>query len=292
MFWFDLLFPPAMILFPAVFALCVPKRGFSEADLKASRRLIRWLIGGTVGAILMWLAARMLFKPDVARLGWVLCFPLMTLAQQAIVKRNVDWSPPTARSGAAGSDVRSALLMDRAKRNPVRRGLWGVMWMIWSLAVAGVAMRPALMPIESRAEWTRWGIALGCLIVVSLPLMLFLPALVRASLREAEPMDPGGSAELARAYEQLRNFRAWVFFWMFGVFQPVLIGAAMIALAWLPDSVGSGAIAGLIGGGLGAAFGLVGAGFGIYAGIRRARINGLLRRLEQAHASTLSTAAR
>ncbi len=274
MIWYDRLFPPLMIILPLVMVLCVRPRATSEAQLARARRLTMWLVIGTIAGLAVWLALYLWVIPEQARhMFWLALGPLMPLAMRIMPLKNRDMGSPHE-----GRTVRAASLASRAHASPVPRWAWGVLWLVTVVCLGVMAARWTRE--MSDAAVFRWWVAFP-IAAVLLPLEAALgPWAIGMVLREPEPMDASDSDGLRKAYARHRNERAWAFYGLFLV-MTLMIGAGNAVLVWIEPSSGMDRNIGLWGGGVGAAIGMAGAGFGVWSGMRRARLNRMVRELDE-----------
>jgi hypothetical protein len=271
MYWFDLLFPPAMLLVPLVLTLCFRTPPGAAVDAGRIRTLTLALGGSTAAAIALCLALFLFVSPLVARYGWVLFFPLMVPAMLLINAKN-----PYLSAHPPGQVVRAASLVSRRELVEVPRWFLGLAWGLWLAGMAAVLGR-LIRPLEGM-EWAMWLSALGmCGLSVLVP--VFLGRVGRMLSEEPEPMDSSGSPELADAYARLRRFRL-VGFCVCGVGMLVTFAGFGIAMSWMPVTVEMGVILGIAGGIAGTVGGIAGGVFGTLASLRRARITEMLHRIQ------------
>jgi hypothetical protein len=274
MYLFDLLFPPAMILFPALMCLFWPRPADAAVDERRTQTLTRWLWLGTMAALAVFGAVWWTWGGPVARHLWVLCWLLFPLAMILLNAKN-----PDMVTHNTGATTRTASLVSRRAASPVPAAAWVVAWLLWAMGVAAVAVGWALSPAAAGGPGMGWMLAGGLLIGAAI-----CPALAMWSVRlvcqEPEPLDQRGSADLAAAYARLRAFRAWGMYALFGLVMPVTLSVFAAVTVWLPMDGRLSMWLGIAGGVLGTIFGLAGAALGTMASLHRARINGLLRRRE------------
>jgi hypothetical protein len=271
MFWFDLLFPPLMIIMPLTFCLILrPPAGVGQNEPLA-RRMRRWMVGGTIAALAAFGIVWLLAGREAARHCWFLSAPLFALMIPHLNISRPDW-----RTHDPAQVVRSASLVNRPARNPVPRAWWSLLWIAWLTGLAAVVAR-ALQPMDQHA-WGMWVIAMLCAAAALLPAII-TPWVVRRAMEEPEPMDESNSSELRAAYARHRRFRAWGFA-VFGLVMTVMAAALPAAIVWMPRDPSASAWGGAIGGGIGALVGLGGAVFGTMCTLRRARITRLLNDLQ------------
>ncbi|MCA9310787.1 MAG: hypothetical protein KDA21_06250 [Phycisphaerales bacterium] len=267
--WYDRIFPPLMILLPLLMVLFT-RWGETTPERRArARRLTGWLVLGTIAAEVVWLVAYLWVFGDHARHLWSLAAPLFPLAMRIMPLRNADTEPPHL-----DAPVRAASLTSRAHASPIPRAAWVVPWLIAGVAIAAIALR-RLQPFDG-AEEQRWWMAL-LMALFLLPMEALIgPWALRLVLREPEPLDASGSEALREAYRRHRNQRAWGLYGLISVLA-LMVGAGMVAIAWIDPAGPLEQQLGWWGGGVGCAIGMAGAAFGVWSGIGRARINGLVR---------------
>lgn len=267
MFWFDLLFPVFMLLFPAGFTLFVRRAEDVEAGGRTNQEHVQalsqrlWL--GTASALIAYLVAFQFLAPSVTQYSWVLFFPLwFGLAQPVLQAKNPSWG-----SMHENQTQRSASLKPRVIENPVPVGAWVAAWGLWLTSVLVIAMAK---PQSGLPGWVPWLIVSGGAFW-----LLFGPWGVRMFLQEAEPMDTSGSPELAAEYGRFRAFKAWGWYYA-SVLAMFLASATALLIAYLPHSE----LPIWIGAGGGSLLGVAGGVFGTYCSIRRVRIADLYRQLQ------------
>lgn len=150
---------PLMLIFPLVFAACVPNR----ASLHAARAAIRGkmlllvlttglLLAGFVGLVLAGL--RFADAMTIAGFWWVWALPLwFLLAWPAVALKRPHWGSgdagPGSPVGASPSDgasqsehaTRSASLTNRERQSPVTRSMWAIAIFVFVLALGIIAAR-------------------------------------------------------------------------------------------------------------------------------------------------------
>jgi hypothetical protein len=134
---------------------------------------------------------------------------------------------------------------------------------------------------SATAQRIQWMVFLGVSCMAPLGL-LWLPVVLRSMLREPEPMDAAGSAELAALYERQRRRRILGMFWLNGVVAPLVLGGIFALATWFPNV---GGFWGIVGGVGGSALGIVGAVYGFMMTAERARIAEVRARLDNATSS-------
>ncbi len=178
------------------------------------------------------------------------------------------------------------MLVNRERLNPVTRGMWAIAAVANVTGAAAIAARGLMpFPIESgasvdqaaaTAQRIQWMIFLGVACMAPLGL-LWLPVVLRSMLREPEPMDAAGSAELAALYAWQRRRRILGMFWLNGVAAPLVLGGIFALATWFPDV---GGFWGIVGGVGGTALGIIGAIYGFMMTAERAKIAQVRARLE------------
>lgn len=272
--WFDRLFPVVMVTFPALIVWNVKSHPSAATEDAPARARGVYLF--TAAALLVHAVALVLFETlqeerTALRSSWTTLFSLFgffvlwfRFAAPALAARHPGWGQVQRET-----PVRSASLAprhtDTTSMLPTVALALG--WALYAVCIGAVA----------------WGIAEGAHPTLVAGLIMWPGFLwgVRSVRTEAEPRDACGSPQLARAYADLRRFRAWCFFWC-GALGTASIGTIAAAGSLDPAHIG---LIGAIGGSL---VGLMGATMGTMASIRRARINGLLHELN--HQGTEGTA--
>lgn len=293
-----LVFPPFMILVPLVTALLVPQRATEESARARQRGLLLALVAGTMFSLAVWgtfvlLTPRFASAQWAAMWTWPLFFPLwFGLAWPLIRVKSPHWEGAMYGAEAVSGAVRTASLVNRERLSPVTRWMWAVALLASVAGVAAIAARGLMpFPLESvgsgdeaaaTAQRTQWWIFLGLSLMGPLGL-LWLPRVLRAMLREPEPMDAAGSRDLAELYAAQRRRRVLGMFWLNGVAGPLVLGGFFALVTWFPNS---GAIWGIIGGVGGTALGITGAVFGFMMTAERAKIAEARARLEQSSSAS------
>ncbi len=291
-------FPPFMILVPLVTALLVPQRATEESARARQRGLLLALVAGTMFSLAVWgtfvlLTPRFASAQWAAMWSWPLFFPLwFGLASPLIRAKSPHWEGAMYGAEAACGAVRTASLVNRERLSPVTRWMWAVALLASVAGVAAIAARGLMpFPLESvgsgdeaaaTAQRTQWWIFLGLSLMGPLGL-LWLLRVLRAMLREPEPMDAAGSRDLAELYAAQRRRRVLGMFWLNGVAGPLVFGGFFELVTWFPNS---GAIWGIIGGVGGTALGIAGAVFAFMMTAERAKIAEARARLEQSRAAS------
>ncbi|MBI1302971.1 MAG: hypothetical protein GC172_04180 [Phycisphaera sp.] len=293
-----LVFPPFMILVPLVTALLAPQRATEESARARQRGLHLALVAGTMFSLAVWgtfvlLTPRFASAQWAAMWSWPLFFPLwFGLAWPLIRAKSPHWEGAMYGAEAASGAVRTASLVNRERLSPVTRWMWAVALLASVAGVAAIAARGLMpFPLESvgsgdeaaaTAQRTQWWIFLGLSLMGPLGL-LWLPRVLRAMLREPEPMDAAGSRDLAELYAAQRRRRVLGMFWLNGVAGPLVLGGIFALVTWFPNS---GAIWGIIGGVGGTALGITGAVFGFMMTAERAKIAEARARLERSSSAS------
>lgn len=295
---FALVLVPILLLFPLCFVLLVPNRASDDAARLKVRGALALLALCTLAALALWIMLLVggLWLPwsaQVSGFAWVLFFPLwFTLGMRVMRAKNpvVLGEDPWVR---AGGEVRTASLVNRERQSPVTRAMWAVPIAVFLLALGAIAVRGLLpFPMHAHggendaalagAERARWLLTLAIYGVVFGAMLAILPYSLRRTLTEPEPMDAGGSPELAELYRVQRRRRVLGLFWGGGVLLPAFMGAVIALPVWFPDF---GGVWGLVGGIGGSAIGIAGAAFGIWMSVERARIAQARVRMESARAA-------
>lgn len=282
MFWYYLLFAPAMILTPGLIALVMRKRPAEAARRQRANRLSILFWSATCAALAAF-AITYYFSPTGATFLWVLTFPLWALLMVLLNARQSEASgTPAARQD--GSVVRTASLTNRARLRPVPGWSWALPGVIVLCGLAGIVarwLRP--MSVEELTLWLM-GLGFGVWSAISVP---FAAWVTQRSLIEPEPLDPAGSPELTAAWAARRTSRARTFFWFFGVVMPVVWTGIGLSAAWIPATSEAGMWLGIAGGIVGSIVGVAGGIFGTIFGIRQARILAQQRALTERSSSAV-----
>jgi len=280
---FQVVFTLGMLLLPAVFMLFYGPRPRPDVDGARVRRLTRLLWGwtgvavATYGALIalrlsgatagwMELPRWMTLGRQPDELAWLMFFPLwFCLAMRLLVATRPEAGSAYAQSAADGPVRRSASLRPRDRSSPISLRHWIVGWVILAIATTVVLWR------GMQDDGSENAFAVLSLAVAALPLVIG-PWGVRMAMREPEPMDARGSAELASAYARHRTAKAWGLYLLCVLLMALACGATV-----MPMTSGTGALAGGI---LGSLVGIAGAAFGVTMGNQRMRIRRLLDKLE------------
>ena len=272
--WFDMLFPPALILTPLVITLCIRPNHETDEQRDTATRLMRFLVLGTIGAIGIWLIAYLTLPGGVSRHFWPVVFPLFALSSRIMPNRNVNWQAPHP-----DDTVRVASLKSRQHESPIPTMAWAVP-IVLAVVFLGALLARWTQPFETDSDQSRWWIAF-IVAVTLIPMEAAMgPWIIRLVMREPEPMDLGGSKELSEEYRRNRNARAWMFY-IFLLVMLCLAGISTTVLGWIAMDAEIGGTIGLVGGIVGSVIGILGATAGVYFSFRRARINGMMRELMQ-----------
>jgi hypothetical protein len=264
--YFDFFFPLSMILFPVIISMFVrahPDPRDPDPDATAARvaQLRRRLWLGTAAAVVVFLAAYSLAPPRAAFFLWVLAFPLWFMGAMPLLQAKDRGWRVTERPPA-----RAATLERRDVTPPRMAGARIIAWAVWLILLV-LALGPFLAgATDWRFAWFLLSSAFGggWLLMGSFG--------ARLSSLEPEPMDAGGSAELAQGYESLRRFKVWGWF-ILSIMAMLAFCLPPVLLAQDPEAWRSAAI--WVGAGGGALVGLLGGVFGIMADVRRTRLNRL-----------------
>jgi len=271
--WFTLTFTPFMLLAPIAIVLLTPKQKSPAPDAALVRRRLARLLVATATALAIFAALYLFVAEVAARFAWVMFFPLWfgLAVPLYAARRPRDAQPPHEASGR----VRTAALTNRLRENPVPASAWWVLWAIWVAGVAALAIRLA-QPFEGRA-WLTYLIVAPILLVLGPFDILIGRVAVRMTLQEPEPLDAGGSAELAEAYATHRRRRVWFFYWLAATLLVTTICSTM-AFAWVTPGPAFGYVGGAIGTILGTAGGFV----GLWFTMERSRLSERLEQLASA----------
>jgi len=270
--YFNFFFPLSMILFPLIFSLFVrshpdPRDPDPKATVARVARLRRWLWMGTAAAVFVFLGAYLFISPRGASFLWILAFPLwFAITVPLLQAKDRGWlmtERPQAR----------AATLERRDVAPSGLAIVRLLaWILW-LALFVLALWPFL---TGQSEWnTAWflmfsAFGAGWLLMGGLG--------TRLSVLEAEPMDVGGSPELARGYESLRRYKIWGWF---GVSTMAMLAFSLPPVLLARDPEGWLYAAIWVGAGGGAFVGLLGGVFGVTADVRRTRLNRLYQDLAE-----------
>ncbi len=266
MLWFDRLFPPAMILFPALITLFV-RRHPAVGGARAAR-LPRALWSATAFALLVHVAAQAAYERGAVFSAsghgvWTLLFTMASfmslwfgLAVRVLAARDPGWR----NANGPSRTTRSASLVPRHEASPAPTVLVALGWALYAVYIAA----------------TGWAIAESTHALALLAGAIFWPGFAwgaRASRLESEPRDAAGSPGLAAAYAALRRVKV-VGFLLCGIAGSVLFATTAVLVVLAPEG------AAYVGGFGGAAVGLCGGALGTLVSIRRARIQARLVELE------------
>ena len=277
---------PMMLLVPLVVAVLVPNRTKTEPERAALRRTFGWLAIATAASLALW--GGFTFAPSdaawVERVGyysWLLFFPLWFGLSMPVVRlKNPAWGDVMHGTQSAAGAVRTASLVNRERRNPVKRWMWDIAILASVAGVAAIGAR-ALSPFPEDGGRGLWMFFL-CLSALPLLELLMLPRIIRSILSEPEPMDAAGSQELAELYERQRRRRVLGMFWIMGVATPLSMSGIFALIVWFPNL---GGLWGLVGGLGGLLLGGIGAVFGFMMTAERAKIAEARARLDQSRAA-------
>jgi len=274
--YFDFFFPLSMILFPLIFSLFVrshpDQRDPDPQPTVARVAMLRkrlWL--GTAAAVLFFLGFYFFASPRGASFLWVLAFPLwFAITVPLLQAKDRGWKM-TERPAA-----RTATLERRDVAPP---GLAIARLLAWILCLALFVL--ALWPfLRGQTEWsTAWFLMFSAFGAGWLLMGRFS---TRLSVLEGEPMDVGGSPELAQGYESLRRFKIWGWFAV-STMAMLAFSVPPVLLARDPEGWLYAAI--WVGAGGGAFVGLLGGVFGVTADVRRTRLNRLYQDLAEGRAA-------
>lgn len=274
--WFDLVFPPLMIVSFPLICFFIPNRPESDELAARARRFTvqLWLLAFISLAI--YYVAYTLGGGGQWRQLWVLCFLQMPLANKLMAAKNTSYGAPHV------GHTRVAALSNREAESTILRKAWVYVWALWALfgVVSAWGYYHNSLP-------TRLGLMIVMFLGMTAVFLSFGPTLVRMVSREPEPMDPHSSPELAAAYKKHRNARRWLFFSL-PTTMVVMFGGCSVAIAWLATNPTSEANIGLYGGIAGAIVGLTGGIGGLCFGVWRARLNQRIRDLTSRQRESLA----
>lgn len=272
---FDVAFNVFMILFPAVFALCIrvkpDERGEEPARPARIAILRRRLFAGTALVLLAFWLLYCYISTEVASYMWICSFLLwFHLAMPLLQAKDPGWRPLQRPQ-----TVRGASLTRRDTPGPALRFGWLAAWLLWLIVL--VATFAGLVRGGSAAAW--WMLlftATGSCYLIGGPWAL------KQSLLEPEPMDAQASPELLAAWARLRRLKLLAWFGL-AVGAMLVFSLPPLVIAWGGQAWLMAAI--VIGAGGGALIGVLGGVFGVAADLQRTRINRLYRALtrEAAH---------
>lgn len=263
---FDIAFPIAMILFPAVFSLFIRTRPASgeaaaareTALARLRRRLFAWTAAAlALYGVLLWIGSAGAID-EVAYFMWLAFFPLWFKGAMPLLQaKDVGWQPRPA-----GRTMRSAALVRRDAMSPMLRLAQVAAWAAWAaLALATVA----LLLRSATPQW--WLLSFTLMGAVELVLGA---RFAQVSSLEPEPLDPAGSRDLQAAYAGLRRLKQWS--WCGGTALGMLLFTVVaLLLAW--NQADNLIMAIWIGAGGGSLLGMAGAVVGVMADLHRARIS-------------------
>ncbi|HRV80843.1 MAG TPA: hypothetical protein P5218_05380, partial [Planctomycetota bacterium] len=203
---------------------------------------------------------------------WLLFFPLWFGCAMPLIRA---MRPEMVAGRAPLGDVRVASLVSR--RNLDSLPTW-TLWLPWVLWVLGFGIylwrffQPDPIPLRSHT--------LGLLMLgISSLGLLTVPMLRLGLLNEPEPMDPGQSEELARAYASYRRWKSLGLYSLCLFLQvSMVVFAACFLLGWL-EHEGWGERIGFFGGLVGSVVGGSAGIFGSVIGHQRGKIEELRQRL-------------
>ena len=285
-------FTPVLLLTPLAVVLLSKFNPPDEAARTQAQKLFKLLCLFTTLSLLLW-AGLFFFGPMAnptlswATWIWPLVFPLMhRLAMPTLVARNPELSQKL--SGVSpSSPVRSASLVNRQHRSPLKRWHWVIAIGVYLLPLIAIGARglfPFEMPSTGVAEtsganplWTSWITMLLTYAGIGGSMLLMAPRMIRMSLVEPEPMVAQGAEELARAYQERREWTTKSLFWLIVVLMPACLGTIYSLMIWLPNQ---GPMVGLLGAIVGVCGGIVGSAVGIIGSIKRYRVQQLKMELE------------
>ncbi|MBX3356274.1 MAG: hypothetical protein KF724_11330 [Phycisphaeraceae bacterium] len=286
------LIAPVLLLSPMVVVLLTPTRVSNREDRILVRSRVMVLAVATGVSLIAWagltVASVQSASPALsltARSAWVLFFPLwFMLAMPSIRAKNPVWGGALDGSDGRSEPVRTAMLTNRERENPISRRAWALVTaalVLIMLAIAARGMAPFSESAEvARVERVRWIVAMCTMALCGTLTLAIMPWALRRIHSEPEPLVPGVEAELIEAYRTHRRRKVTALFWLLGVAVPGFLGALAGAIVW--GSVGSGETIGLIGGVGGSMLGVAGAFIGCLFAFDRIRIAEARARLQQA----------
>lgn len=288
-----LVFAPLIICVPLIIAVAMPRRGASAADRISVRGKIVAHALATLLALVLWgglalAGTRFAWARWAADSAWLLFFPLWVVFGWPVMRMK---NPAIDASTYAHADVhgvmRTASLVNRERRSPVRRWMWVVAATVCIAGPLAIGLRAIwILPEDQGANAVPFGESADHLVwllflvlsVLALADLLWLPRILKSMLLEPEPMDASGSPELAKLYARQRRRRVLGMFWLLGVAAPLLMSGIYTLAVWIPRG---GAMWGVIGGIGGSVLGIAGAVFGWRMAAERARIMELRARLDR-----------
>ena len=276
-YWFELLFPPLMIVMFPVMACFIRSQTESDDGDMTARRLGHRLHGIAVASLVAFFVARAILGGHNVRMMWMLCFVQMPFWQRYIAAKNPSWGSPHATT------QRVASLTNRATQTVIPTLAWVIAWGGWGLLAAIAAWGYFVNEIPNRL-----GVLISMFIVVPAIFLGFGPKLVRLVSYEPEPLDPNNSPELQAAYEEHRTARSWMFFALPICTVAIFCGGA-VAIAWLATNIHAEQRIGLYGGLAGTFVGILGSAVGTYFGFWRARLNQTVHDMSHHGASALAS---
>lgn len=281
-----LLLAPFMLLTPLLFVLLYPKKLDSDAQKLQARSSIFWLGIATAFSLALWLAwlTASLVAPQhpffrFHHFASMLFFPLwFAMAMPACAALNPNAFKPLTPGQAP---TRTASLVNRQSQNPIGKFHWLLNGTVMALLMVGIISR-CFFPfaeVEGRSvELTRWVISFAIFTALCLFTFLFFPAGIRSMLEEPEPLDPHGSPELQRLYQENRTSKIRGMFWLLGCAVPWLMGIMMLAQAWAWPGLGTSL--GVAGAVAGTTLGVAGAWMGTAATFRAMKVAELKAKLD------------
>ncbi len=277
---------PMMLILPLVVAVLVPNRTETESQRAGLRRMFGWLVTATAASLAVWggftfAGSEAAWVERVGYYSWLLFFPLWFGLSMPVVRlKNPAWGDVMHGTQTGAGAVRTASLVNRERRNPVKAWMWVVAVIACVAGLAAIGAR-GLFPFPEAGGRGLWMFFVG-FSALSLLELLLLPRIIRSILSEPEPLDAVGSQELAELYERQRRRRVLGMFWIMGAVMPLCMGGVFALIVWFPEL---GVLWGLIGGFGGLVLGVVGAVFGFKMTAERARILEARARMNQSRAS-------
>ncbi|MFM7516480.1 MAG: hypothetical protein ACKO3V_06030 [Pirellula sp.] len=283
---------PLLLLIPLAVVLMSKFNPPDQAARTQAQKLLKLLCLFTILSLLLW-AGLFFFGPMAnptlswATWIWPLMFPLMhRLAMPTLVARNPEMGQKL--SGVAPNNpVRTASLVSRQHRSPLKRWHWVIaigVYLVPLIAIGARGLFPFEMPSTGLAQsspanplWISWITLLVTYAGIGGLTLLMAPRMIRMSVVEPEPMVTQGAEELARAYQERREWTIKSLFWLIVVLIPACLGTIYSLMIWLPNQ---GPLIGVLGGIVGVCGGIVGSAVGTMGSIKRYRVQKLKMELE------------
>lgn len=259
--WFDLIFPPLMIVSLPLVGFFIPNRPESDEMVARTRRFSAQLSLLSFISLAIYYIVYTFGGGGQWRQLWMLCFLQMPLFNKLVASKNPSYGAPHMGT------TRVAALSNRDAESTIPRKAWLCTWAVWAMfvVVSAWGCYHNSMPM-------RLSLMIAMFAGLTAVFLSFGPTLVRMVSREPEPMDLRNSTEIASAYRKHRIARRWTFF-LLPTVMVVMFGSCSVAIAWLATNPTSEANIGLYGGTAGAIVGVAGGICGIFFGVWRARLN-------------------